>query len=71
MDAVMAAELIDSTEVARILGLKRARVNQLAQAEKLPMPVNAHRSNAPRFWRRSAIEKWAERHGYPKRKKSA
>lgn len=55
-------DLINTDEVAEILGVTRRRVNALATERKdFPRPAFEQRTQRAtrRLWRRAAIEKWA------------
>lgn len=49
------------SEIAEMLGVSKQRVTQLAASEGFPRPLE--RLAAGPVWRRSAVEKWAEKTG--------
>lgn len=51
--------LVGLTEIAQLLGVSRQRAYQLANAPGFPKPVERLAQGA--VWRRSAVEKWAEK----------
>jgi predicted DNA-binding transcriptional regulator AlpA len=50
-----------TTEIAKLLGVSRQRVGQLAQAESFPEPVA--RLAAGPIWESADIERWAREAG--------
>jgi excisionase family DNA binding protein len=59
----MPDKLLNAAEVAELLGVTRRYVNRLAsEHENFPEPAAVF-PGARRVWRRSAIERWAKKHG--------
>lgn len=59
----MTIEVVDTGEVAALLGVTRQRVHQLRQAHAdFPTPI----IERPRaiFWKPREIERWGRRYGY-------
>jgi predicted DNA-binding transcriptional regulator AlpA len=54
-------DLVGLTEIAKLFGVSRQRVHQLAVTEGFPMPAADLASG--RVWDRKAIEKWAKATG--------
>ena len=50
-------ELMGAAEVARLLGVSRQRVNQLAQTDSFPSPVAI--LDAGRIWLAGDVQAWA------------
>lgn len=60
---VRSMEVVGITKVAEILGVSRQWADELSRTKGFPKPIDAA---APgRLWRRSAIERYAERRGSP------
>ena len=57
----MTHHLVGATEIAKLLGLTRQRVHQLAALDDFPRPTAVLSSSI--IWERSAIEEWARRTG--------
>ncbi len=57
----MTHHLVGVAEIARMLGVSRQRVSQLAETEQFPEPTV--RLSAGPVWKREDIEQWAERTG--------
>ena len=53
--------LMGTTEIAKLLGVSRQRVGQLAQSESFPEPVA--RLAAGPIWESADIERWAREAG--------
>jgi predicted DNA-binding transcriptional regulator AlpA len=59
----MPDNLLNAAEVAALLGVTRRYINRLAsEAQNFP-PAAAVFPGGRRVWRRSAIERWAKKHG--------
>jgi predicted DNA-binding transcriptional regulator AlpA len=53
--------LVGTTEIAKLLGVSRQRVGQLAATESFPQPTA--RLAAGPIWEREAVERWAREAG--------
>jgi hypothetical protein len=58
---VVPKEVVGAVEIARMLGVSRQRVNQLALTPTFPMPWRTLAQG--RLWDLRAIERWAKRTG--------
>jgi hypothetical protein len=56
-------DLVDSLEVARMLGVSRTYVNRLAIEEDLPDPDGEIGERKQRVWLRKTIVDWATKTG--------
>lgn len=54
-------ELMGTIEIAKILGITKQRVNQLALTDDFPKPLA--KLSAGRIWDRADVEKWAAETG--------
>jgi predicted DNA-binding transcriptional regulator AlpA len=55
-------KLASYTEIGAMLGVSRQRAEQLPKEHKdFPKPLD--RLSCGTIWRRSSVEKWAEKHG--------
>jgi predicted DNA-binding transcriptional regulator AlpA len=54
-------DLVGITEIAEFLQLSRQRVHKLLERDDFPTPVAE--IAAGRIWKRSDVEKWAEKTG--------
>ncbi len=57
----MTHHLVGITEIARLLGVSRQRVGQLAKAETFPSPA-AVLAAGP-VWERADVDRWAQESG--------
>ena len=57
----MTHHLVGATEIAKLLGLTRQRVHQLAALDDFPRPTAILSSSI--IWEREAVEEWARRTG--------
>lgn len=62
-------DLVDAVAVAALLRLKQRTSVSVYQSRypDMPRPVVDLGKGRPRLWSRKAVEKWAKKHGFPKR----